>query len=96
MIDQCIRVNHILEFPNQVAWVRVDTQTILTIHTNIITRNQRVSLSQHDNKQWRLHLNKVQESDKGWYMCQINTDPMRSERGYLKVVGKSIKMHYNS
>ena len=80
---------------NQVAWVRVDTQTILTIHTNIITRNQRVSLSQHDNKQWRLHLNKVQESDKGWYMCQINTDPMRSERGYLKVVGKMIKKQCN-
>ena len=46
-----------------------------------------MSLSQHDNKQWRLHLNKVEESDRGWYMCQINTDPMRSERGYLEVVG---------
>ena len=87
--------NIFLTFLNQVAWVRVDTQTILTIHTNIITRNQRVSLSQHDNKQWRLHLNKVQESDKGWYMCQINTDPMRSERGYLKVVGKMMKSQCN-
>ena len=72
----------------EVAWVRVDTQTILTIHHNIITRNQRVSLSHHDNKQWQLHLNNVEESDRGWYMCQINTDPMRSERGYLEVVGK--------
>ena len=37
----------------KVAWVRVDTQTILTIHHNIITRNQRISLSHHDHKVWR-------------------------------------------
>eukprot|EP00095_Tigriopus_kingsejongensis_P007581 maker-scaffold506_size152672-snap-gene-0.21 protein:Tk07581 transcript:maker-scaffold506_size152672-snap-gene-0.21-mRNA-1 annotation:"neurotrimin isoform x4" len=70
----------------QVAWVRVDTQTILTIHHHIITRNQRVSLSHHDHEIWRLHLENIQESDKGWYMCQINTDPMRSRKGYLDVV----------
>merc|ERR1711953_1166808 len=56
----------------KVAWVRVDTQTILTIHHNIITRNQRISLSHHDHKMWRLHINNVQESDRGWYMCQVN------------------------
>ena len=66
--------------------MRVDTQTILTIHHHIITRNQRVSLSHHDNEIWRLHLDNVEEADKGWYMCQINTDPMRSQKGYLKVV----------
>ena len=66
--------------------MRVDTQTILTIHQNIITRNQRVSLSHHDHKQWQLHLHNVQEADRGWYMCQINTDPMRSRRGYLEVL----------
>lgn len=70
----------------KVAWVRVDTQTILTIHHNIITRNQRISLSHHDHKIWRLHINNIQESDRGWYMCQVNTDPMRSERGFLEVV----------
>ena len=36
----------------------------------------------------RLHINNIQESDRGWYMCQINTDPMVSERGFLEVVGK--------
>ncbi|XP_059082231.1 lachesin-like isoform X1 [Tigriopus californicus] len=70
----------------KVAWVRVDTQTILTIHHHIITRNQRVSLSHHDHEIWRLHLENVAESDRGWYMCQINTDPMRSQKGYLEVV----------
>ena len=77
-----------LFYSPQVAWVRIDTQTILTIHHNIITRNQRVSLSHHDREIWRLHLERVQESDRGWYMCQVNTDPMRSQRGFLEVVGK--------
>lgn len=30
----------------------------------------------------------VKESDKGWYMCQINTDPMKSQLAYLDVVGE--------
>ena len=44
--------------------------------------------SKQDHKIWRLHINNIQESDRGWYMCQVNTDPMRSERGFLEVVGK--------
>ena len=55
----------------QVAWVRVDTQTILTIHNNVITRNPRISLSRPGENKWYLHLNAVQESDRGWYMCQV-------------------------
>ena len=23
--------------------------------------------------------------DRGWYMCQVNTDPMRSQKGYIEV-----------
>jgi hypothetical protein len=30
----------------------------------------------------------VKETDRGWYMCQINTDPMKSQIGYLEVVGE--------
>ena len=67
--------------------MRVDTQTILTIHNSIITRNQRVSLSHREHKEWKLHIANVQEVDRGWYMCQVNTDPMRSKRGYLEVQG---------
>ena len=40
----------------QVAWVSVDTQTILTIHNNVITRNPRISLSRPSPKQWHLHV----------------------------------------
>ena len=71
----------------KVAWVRVDTQTILTIHNSIITRNQRVSLSHREHKEWKLHISNAQEVDRGYYMCQVNTDPMRSRRGYLEVQG---------
>ncbi|KAJ8985092.1 hypothetical protein NQ317_019777 [Molorchus minor] len=72
--------------PKQVAWVRVDTQTILTIHHNVITQNPRISLSYNDHRSWYLHIKNVQEADRGWYMCQVNTDPMRSRQGYLQVV----------
>ena len=74
------------------AWVRVDTQTILTIHHHIITRNQRVSLSHHDRKIWRLHMENVEEADRGWYMCQINTDPMIYEVGFVNVVGAYVRL----
>ncbi|XP_031787815.1 neurotrimin isoform X1 [Nasonia vitripennis] len=70
----------------KVAWVRVDTQTILSIHRNVITQNPRISLSVTDHRTWYLHIKNVQEIDRGWYMCQVNTDPMRSRSGYLQVV----------
>ncbi|XP_050077750.1 lachesin [Anopheles maculipalpis] len=70
----------------KVAWVRVDTQTILSIHHNVITQNPRISLTYNDHRSWYLHIREVEESDRGWYMCQVNTDPMRSRKGYLQVV----------
>ncbi|XP_030749450.1 neurotrimin-like [Sitophilus oryzae] len=70
----------------KVAWLRVDTQTILTIHNHVITKNHRIGVTHIELKTWYLHIREVQESDKGWYMCQINTDPMKSQVGYLNVV----------
>ncbi|XP_043666441.1 neurotrimin-like isoform X1 [Vespula pensylvanica] len=70
----------------KVAWLRVDTQTILTIANHVITKNHRISVSHSDHRTWFLHIREVRESDRGWYMCQINTDPMKSQIGYLEVV----------
>jgi len=70
----------------QVAWLRVESKTILTIHHHIITRNYRIGLSHSDDKHWNLHISDVQESDRGGYMCQINTVPMKFQVGYLDVV----------
>lgn len=70
--------------------MRVDTQTILSIHHNVISQNSRISLTYNDHRSWYLHIREVEETDRGWYMCQVNTDPMRSRQGYLQVVGKCI------
>ncbi|XP_044726927.1 neurotrimin-like [Chrysoperla carnea] len=70
----------------KVAWLRVDTQTILTIHSHVITKNHRIGVTRTDHRTWYLHIRDVRESDRGWYMCQINTDPMKSQTGYLEVV----------
>ena len=51
----------------QVAWVRVDTQTILTIHNNVITRNPRISLKRPAANEWILQLQRVQPNDRGWW-----------------------------
>ncbi|XP_075210390.1 opioid-binding protein/cell adhesion molecule homolog [Lycorma delicatula] len=70
----------------KVAWLRVDTQTILTIHGHVITKNHRIGVTHSDHLTWELRIRDVRESDRGWYMCQINTDPMKSQLGYLQVV----------
>ncbi|XP_053988269.1 limbic system-associated membrane protein-like isoform X3 [Hylaeus volcanicus] len=70
----------------KVAWLQVDTQTILTIASHVITKNHRIAVSRSDNHTWFLHIREVRESDRGWYMCQINTDPMKCQTGYLEVV----------
>uniref|UniRef100_A0A2S2QG06 Lachesin n=2 Tax=Sipha flava TaxID=143950 RepID=A0A2S2QG06_9HEMI len=70
----------------KVAWVRVSTQTILSIHHRMVTENSRITLTYNDHRTWFLHIRNVQETDRGWYMCQINTEPMTSQKGYLQVV----------
>ncbi|XP_014470461.1 PREDICTED: neurotrimin-like [Dinoponera quadriceps] len=70
----------------KVAWLRVDTQTILTIANHVITKNHRIAVSHSDHRTWFLHIREVRQADRGWYMCQINTDPMKSQIGYLQVV----------
>jgi neurotrimin len=65
-------------FP-KVGWVKADTKAIQAIHDHVITHNPRVSVSHNDHNTWNLHIKAVQEEDRGQYMCQINTDPMKSQ-----------------
>ncbi|XP_049817782.1 lachesin-like, partial [Aethina tumida] len=69
----------------RVGWVKADTKAIQAIHDHVITHNSRVSVSHSDHITWNLHIKNVQEEDNGLYMCQINTDPMKSQVGYLEV-----------
>lgn len=55
----------------KVAWVRVDTHSILTIHNKVITRNYRIGLAQADGRNWDLKISNVAETDRGFYMCQV-------------------------
>ncbi|XP_012219319.1 lachesin-like [Linepithema humile] len=70
----------------RVGWVKADTKAIQAIHDHVITHNQRVSVSHSDHTMWNLHIKGVQKEDGGLYMCQINTDPMKSQTGMLSIV----------
>ncbi|XP_068218541.1 uncharacterized protein [Palaemon carinicauda] len=70
----------------RVGWVKADTKAIQAIHTHVITHNPRVQVHFDDHSTWHLVIEKVTEDDKGPYMCQINTDPMISQMGFLEVL----------
>lgn len=79
-------------YSEQVAWLRVDTQTILSIQTHVVTKNNRILVTHTDNRVWRLHIRNIRPTDRGFYMCQINTEPMQKQIAHVDVVGKvSIK-----
>lgn len=82
----------------QVAWMHFEQSAILTVHNHVITRNPRISVThdKHDkHRTWFLHINNVQEEDKGRYMCQINTVTAKTQFGYLHVVGECYSFLYN-
>uniref|UniRef100_A0A0A9X7J6 Lachesin n=3 Tax=Lygus hesperus TaxID=30085 RepID=A0A0A9X7J6_LYGHE len=70
----------------RVAWIKADTKAILAIHEHVITNNQRLSVTHNDDNTWTLNMRGVKREDRGTYMCQVNTDPMKSQSAYLEVV----------
>lgn len=54
----------------------------------MISRNYRIRVRHSDNTTWFLQLENVNLTDRGNYMCQINTVPPISKQGYLEVVGE--------
>ncbi|CAG9816830.1 unnamed protein product [Phaedon cochleariae] len=63
-----------------------EQSAILTVHNHVITRNPRISVTHDKHRTWFLHINNVQEEDKGRYMCQINTVTAKTQFGFLHVV----------
>ncbi|KAF3425227.1 hypothetical protein E2986_11955 [Frieseomelitta varia] len=59
---------------------------LLTIHKHVVVKIPRFSVSHDNQKTWLLHINNVQQDDRGYYMCQLNTNPMMSQVGFLQVV----------
>lgn len=70
----------------KVAWIHLDLSTILTVHKNVITRNPRIHVTFNEHRGWILHIKDVREKDRGSYMCQINTEPVKTQVGYVTVV----------
>ncbi|XP_030762383.1 lachesin-like isoform X2 [Sitophilus oryzae] len=70
----------------RVAWIKADTKAILAIHESVITNNARLSVTHNDFNTWTLNIRSVKREDRGQYMCQVNTDPMKMQTAYLEVV----------
>ncbi|CAK9798992.1 Lac [Anthophora plagiata] len=70
----------------KVAWMKSDSRAILAIHTHLIAHNPRLSVTHNGHNTWKLHVTNVQKNDSGAYMCQVNTEPMRSQNGYMEVI----------
>lgn len=66
---------------------------ILTIDRHVISRVPRFSVSHDSQKTWLLNVANAQAEDRGHYMCQVNTNPMISQVGYLQVVGMYLFQH---
>ncbi|KAK8782162.1 hypothetical protein V5799_016496 [Amblyomma americanum] len=69
-----------------VAWLNVDKQTLLALHTHVIVQNERIRVSHAGHRVWQLEIREVRPDDTGYYMCQVNTRPMKNQVGYLNVV----------
>ncbi|GFV08165.1 ig domain-containing protein [Trichonephila clavipes] len=72
----------------EVAWIHTQRYTLLTLQNRVITRNSRYKVTHNSHRTWWLHIADVQERDRGEYMCQINTSPMKSQTGFIEVVDR--------
>ena len=61
------------------AWIKADDKGILAMHDRVLTNNARLSVLHSDLHTWTLHIRDVHRTDRGVYMCQINSDPMLSQ-----------------
>lgn len=72
----------------QVGWLKAEDQTVLTLRNHVVTHNSRITVY-HDNlRTWQLRIRQLRETDRGCYMCQINTSPMKKQLGCIDVHGK--------
>ena len=61
---------------------------IVSIHKHVIARQPRFFVTHDSHRTWTLHVKRVTEQDRGNYMCQVNSNQMISQTGYLQVVGE--------
>lgn len=68
----CVLLFAVAAIMNQVAWIHIDRQMILTIHRHVISKIPRYSITYDNANTWQLHVNQAQQDDRGYYMCQVS------------------------
>lgn len=61
---------------------------LISMERVLVATDPRFSINSNGERTWYLTISPVQDADKGEYMCQVNTNPMKKIFGYLHVVGK--------
>lgn len=74
----------------QVTWMHLNRVMLLTIDKTTITLIPRFRVTRDDSSTWTLHIQDVRLEDTGYYVCQVNMEPVINQVGYLQVVGKYI------
>ncbi|KAK4298258.1 hypothetical protein Pmani_029380 [Petrolisthes manimaculis] len=84
--EEVLLPEFVKEVPNITVTVGRDALLPCTVESLMGYKNPRIGLLHNDHRSWHLKISNVKEGDRGWYMCQVNTDPMRSRQGYVDVV----------
>lgn len=62
--------------------------TLLTLGTHTLMNEEEGKYRVTNNERhWNLYINRIQTNDRGFYMCQINSQTMVKQIGYLDVLG---------
>ncbi|CAL1269478.1 unnamed protein product [Larinioides sclopetarius] len=69
----------------KVSWGVVNQKDQLSIGTNVFKGKDRIHVTHSDNS-WYLHIKNVTQNDTGYYICQISTNPIKTQAGHLDVV----------
>lgn len=68
----------------KVVWVSPKT-TAISIEDRRMINDMRISVERPYLRDWNLHIRNVSITDAGTYMCQLNTEPVKSKRIHLLV-----------
>ncbi|XP_054725208.1 uncharacterized protein LOC129235410 [Anastrepha obliqua] len=79
-------IHHMLNKP--ISWVRLRDGHILSVDQATFIADQRFQaiFQGEDEYTWSLQIKYVQDTDEGWYECQVSTEPKMSAKIYLGVV----------
>ena len=64
-------------------------QTVISLEDRRMINDMRISVERPFLRDWNLHIRNVSITDAGEFMCQLNTDPVKSKQVNLLVNGQS-------